>query len=121
MAVRTEPKYGFQYGWVAGDDDWGDPMNKNMELMMILMNPSVISDQVATPPGTPAIGDIYIPAAGATGAWAGHTGKFAVWWQTPAQSSPAWLIIVPKAGLVAWIQSGTARLIAYNGTAWVNV
>lgn len=118
MAVRTEPKYGFQYGWVPGDDDWGDPMNRNLELMMLMIQPSVISDVLTAPPGSPAIGDAYIPATGATGAWAGQVGKLAIWWQTPSQSSPAWLFLTPKVGFLTWLQSGTPKLRVYNGSAW---
>lgn len=121
MAVRTDPKYGFQYGWVPGDDDWGDPMNLNLELIMLLMNMEVQSTLLTAPPGGEAIGDIYIPAATATGDWAGHEGEVAVYWQTPVQASPAWLFITPKAGLTGWVQSGTPRLVCYDGSAWQDV
>ena len=59
--------------------------------------------------GSPAEGDTYIVATGATGAWAGKDGKFACWlngawsFRTPADG---WLAYVLDAGMLAVCQSG---------------
>jgi len=120
MALRTDPRLGFTYGWIPGDNDWGNSMNTNLQLLMLLFHLSVISDALTTPPGSPAIGDTYIPATGATGAWAGQVGNIAIWWQTPAQASPAWLFITRKTGMRGWVASASAMKV-YNGSAWVAV
>ena len=42
----------------------------------------VLSRTTTAPPGSPADGDAYIVAAGATGAWAGHDDEIAYWFQS---------------------------------------
>lgn len=119
MAIRTDPRLGYKYGWVPGDDDWSAPMNNNLELTMLLTHLTVLSDLLTAPPGGEAIGDMYIPLATATGAWAGEEDNIAIWWQTPSQGSPAWLFIPVKTGMRAFVQSGTPAMKVYNGSAWV--
>ncbi|KAB2674686.1 DUF2793 domain-containing protein [Brucella tritici] len=52
----------------------------------------VKSITIAAPPSSPAEGDLYIVAAGATGAWAGKSGQIAEW------SSGSWVFSVPFDG-----------------------
>ena len=51
----------------------------NRALMDIdaLLNTGVIDHSLATPPGSPSTGDVYIVAASATGDWAGQDGNIA--------------------------------------------
>lgn len=73
---------------------------------------TAISRTVATPPGTPAEGDRYIVAAGASGEWTGHAGEVASFFQG------GWAFYPPAAGWLVWV-SGENRLYVYSGTAWV--
>jgi len=52
----------------------------------------VISMNVTAPPATPAVGDMYLVPAGATGAWTGQVGKIAEY------TSAGWGIISPPDG-----------------------
>lgn len=66
---------------------------------------------LATPPGSPAEGDVYIVAASPTGAWAGHVGDIAHFY------GGSWKFHVKREGLVLWIDDEDL-LYAYNGSAW---
>ncbi|WP_448786344.1 phage tail-collar fiber domain-containing protein [Brucella intermedia] len=52
----------------------------------------VLSMTVVVPPSSPAVGDVYLVPAGATGAWAGQSGKIAEY------TSAGWGIIDPPDG-----------------------
>ncbi|MFS2326567.1 phage tail protein [Brucella sp. H1_1004] len=53
---------------------------------------SVLSMSITAPPATPALGDAYVVPAGATGAWAGQSGKVAEY------TTAGWGIITPPDG-----------------------
>jgi hypothetical protein len=120
MAVRTDPRFGFQVGWASGDDGWGDGMNNNLEILIYLLHQGVVDLDTATPPGSPSIGDAYIVAPTATGDWAGEEGEIAIWWQSGADVSAEWKFVDPDAdmaGLVLWDQD-TEEFVVWTGTAW---
>jgi hypothetical protein len=71
---------------------------------------AVLSDAVASPPGSPANSDAYLIPTGATGAWAGLDGKIAVWFATD------WLYLTPRVG--AHVDTG-ASLLRRTSLAWV--
>lgn len=80
----------------------------------------VVDKDLTAPPGSPANGSMYIVAAGATGAWAGQSGKLAYWLTTVA----AWTFITPAAGMAVRVldeldTAGLPKVYAYSGTAWV--
>lgn len=77
-----------------------------------LVQLSVASKDLTSPPGAPANGDAYIIPAGATGAWAGQVGKLAVWQEN------AWAFHDPTEGWTAWV-SDLDRMWSFDGTAWV--
>lgn len=52
----------------------------------------VISMTTAAPPSTPAIGDVYLVAPGATGAWSGQVGKIAEF------TAAGWGVMTPPDG-----------------------
>lgn len=62
-------------------------------------------------PGSPADGDAYIVATGATGTWSGKDGKIAF------RMSTGWLYVTPIEGTLAYVQDENTRY-AYNGSAW---
>jgi Protein of unknown function (DUF2793) len=66
---------------------------------------------LAAPPSSPAEGDCYIVAAGATGAWAGSDAKIAAW------QDGAWLFYAPREGWLAWVADEDI-LVVWDGAAW---
>jgi len=72
---------------------------------------SVIDRGLTAPPGSPTEGDIYIPAATATGAWATHENEIAIY------VSSAWVFTVPQEGWVAWINDEDKQ-VKWNTTIW---
>jgi hypothetical protein len=65
------------------------------------------------PPGSPSNGDVYIPKATATGAWATHEGDLAVYFD-------GWIFISPAAGMFGYIDD-EAIWIGYDGTEWLQM
>jgi len=72
---------------------------------------SVINRTTAAPPVTPAEGDRYLIAAGATGAWAGRSGEIASF------ESAVWRFAAPREGWRLWVQDEDVFLI-FNGALW---
>ncbi len=75
-----------------------------------ILNRGAVDKDLATPPGSPAAGDLYIVAAAATGAWSGKSGQVAYYDQI-------WRFIVPKEGMTLWVNDEDKHYI-YNGTGW---
>ena len=73
----------------------------------------VFNQTTVAPPGSPAEGDAYIPFTGATGAWAGHAGKVAIF------ESGSWTILVPGQGWSVY-DASVNRPFYYEGSAWVD-
>lgn len=121
MAVRTDPRFGYKYGWVSGDDGWGNDMNTNLELLMWLAtHPRVLDRDLTAPPGSPTIGDAYIPAATATGDWAGHEDDLAIYWQNPSDASAEWKFVemtTSTDGVAVYIADEDA-LVIWGGDSW---
>lgn len=79
----------------------------------------IVADKDLTaPPGSPVVGDCYIVAAGATGAWAGHDEDLAFYLST------SWNFIQPATGTLAYLQDEDEEY-RYDGSsspgAWVHV
>ena len=74
---------------------------------------NAIDKDLTAPPGSPAIGDTYIVGASATGAWATHDEKIAVY-----GLGSTWLFIPPGEGMFAYVRDENA-LYNYDGANWV--
>ncbi len=86
--------------------------NEALRLLDGLVQLSVLDRDLTAPPGSPADGDRYIVASGATGAWAGWDMNVALW------TDGAWLRLPPRAGWQAWVED-EGLLLVYNGSAWI--
>lgn len=75
MASFKEPNLGLNYGWNDGESGWQDQMDENLRAIGALVQGAIKSVSVTTPPPDAVEGDRYIIPTGATGVWAGHTGK----------------------------------------------
>ena len=89
-------------------------VNEALDTLDGLIQLSVISALLVAPPGSPAEGDRYIIASGATGAWFG-------WDASVAQfSGGVWLRLVPQTGWLAWGAAGS-QLLVWTGSAWTGL
>ena len=73
---------------------------------------SVKDQNLATPPGSPVVGDRYIVAATPTGAWITHTNHIAEW------DGAAWQFYVPAIGWNLFVDD-ELKLYGWSGSAWV--
>lgn len=88
-------------------------VNEALRRLDALVQVSVIDRDLTTPPGSPADGDTYIPAATATGDWTGAENKVVYWDAQPAE----WKIVTPFSGWRAYIQDETVW-IYWDGATW---
>lgn len=85
-------------------------INEAFALIDAIIKGVVLDKDLATPPGTPAVGDAYLVAASPTGAWAGKARSIAYFDQI-------WRFISPVNDLRIWV-ADEQTYYAYNGTAW---
>lgn len=85
--------------------------NEALVLLDALVQLAVESRALAAPPGAPAEGACYIPAAGASGAWSGWDGQIAVY------SGGGWQRLVPLSGFKAWVKAERLT-VTYEDGAW---
>ena len=79
-----------------------------------LVQLSVKDRDLTAAPASPAEGDRYIVATGATGAWVGWDGDVALF------SGGAWVRLNPRPGWRVWIED-EAVLLVFDGTSWIGV
>lgn len=80
------------------------------QLRTLIMLDSVVlgvkDKDIATPPGSPSVGDRYIVAASPTGAWVGHATHIAQWdgtaWAFTTPSSGYTVLVIDEFELYAW-------------------
>ena len=75
---------------------------------------SVADRDLTAPPGSPALGDRYIVAAGGSGAWSGLDGHIVQY------NGTSWTDIAPTEGAVTLVEDEDI-LVGYNGSAWVDL
>src|SRR5262249_47775340 len=85
--------------------------NEALSLLDALTQLAVESRTLATPPGTPADGTCYIPAAGATGAWTGWSGQIALF------TGGDWMRVMPGSGVKAWLKA-ERLILTYEDGVW---
>jgi hypothetical protein len=86
-------------------------VNAALIRMDAILNAGAKDKDLATPPGSPLEGDVYIVAASATGAWVGQSGKIAYYNQS-------WKFITPLEGMTIWVNDEDIQY-SYTGAAWV--
>lgn len=100
---------------VALDDapSWGQVIDRIQQQVNGLdWQESVLDKDLTAPPGGPALGDRYIVAAGATGAWAGQDNDIAEW------DGAAWVFITPDNGTHAPVEDESNLVYVFSGAAW---
>jgi len=86
--------------------------NEALRLLDGLVQLSVLDRDLTVPPGSPADGDRYIVASGATGDWAGWDLNVALF------TDGAWLRLPLRAGWRAWVEDESVLLV-YDGSDWI--
>ncbi len=86
--------------------------NEALRILDGLVQLSVEDRDLTAPPGSPADGDRYIVASGATGDWAGWDLNVALW------TDGAWLRLPPRAGWRAWVEA-ESLLLVFDGSGWI--
>ena len=86
--------------------------NEALRLLDVIVQLAVLDRVRVVAPATPAIGDRYIVAAGATGAWAGQDGRIAVW------DVEGWVFFAPAAGWRAEVIAERTSVV-FGATGWV--
>ncbi len=86
-------------------------VNESLALLDALVHLRLAALDAAMPPGSPAGGDCYGVPAGASGAWAGHDGKVAIF------RDGAWDFATPMEGWRAYV-AAVGRHFVHRGGAW---
>jgi Protein of unknown function (DUF2793) len=86
--------------------------NEALSLIDGLLHLSVISRNLATPPGVIVDGDRYLVAASPTGDWAGQAGLVAL------RMEGAWRFLAPRKGWRLWVEAENILLV-FDGISWV--
>jgi hypothetical protein len=85
-------------------------VNQAFTRLDALLNTGAIDKDLATPPGSPATGDVYIVAGSPTGAWSGHATHIAYFDQI-------WRFVTPREGMLLWVNDENLLYI-FDGTVW---
>lgn len=86
--------------------------NEALRLLDGLVQLSVLDRNQTVPPASPADGDRYVVASGATGDWAGWDLNVALW------TDGVWLRLPPRTGWRVWVED-EGLLLVYDGAGWV--
>ncbi len=111
MAEQTGPNLGIKHGWNLGESGWHSGLDASLFRLDTLVHLSVKDRDLAAPPASPTYGDRYIVGPSATGAWAGHTDKIAIY------TGSAWAFYSPKVGWLAYIED-EGKISVYKTTGW---
>jgi hypothetical protein len=114
MARHESSRWKLSYGWLRGEDWWGDPVSNNFSLIDLLLHPFVETMNETAPPIIPTIGLSYIIGANATGDWTGKDNNLAVYTEF------GWLFCEP---LVRGIRVGSAAPAGWffwDGEQWTD-
>lgn len=86
--------------------------NEALKRLDAIVQLAVKSRTLAAPPASPAEGDRFIVAAGASGTWTGFAASIAAW------QDGTWEFFAPIAGWRAWVEAESV-LMVYDGAAWI--
>lgn len=112
MPAQTEPRSGLLHSWDLGEHGWNTGMDANLlRIGRFGFHLSVKDRNLSAPPTTPAAGDTYIVATGASGDWLGNINNIAVY------TGSAWVFAAPRVGWLAYVED-EEKLIVYKTSGW---
>lgn len=112
MPASTANNLPLKYGWNPKESGWSSDMNLNLQLLAALAHIYVVSDELTSPPGSPTLQSVYIPADGSSGDWLGHDDELAIY------TSQGWKFVTPSPGWRARV-AGDSQSLEWNGSSWV--
>ena len=86
--------------------------NEAIRALDAVVQISVVTRALATPPLTPVEGSRYLVPTAATGAWVAAVGKLS------AFQDGAWAFYTPRVGWLVWVNDEAAAIV-YSATGWV--
>lgn len=114
MPRQESPRLKFSYGWLRGEDWWGDPVSDNFVRIDMLLNPVIVSKSEVSPPaGGVAVGDMFIVAGEGAGAWAERGGQLAM------RTAAGWAFATPTRGVRARLNNPSGW-IWFTGQEWLD-
>lgn len=96
MSRHESVRYKLSYGWLRGEDWWGDPVSDNFVRTDMLLHPWVKSMVEHAPPEVFSIGDMFIVGGitgDATGDWENHETELAI------ATENGWVFCKPTKGV----------------------
>lgn len=88
--------------------------NEALRLLDGIVQASAVDRTTSTPPGSPAEGDTYIVASGATGVWAGWEGDLALY------VDGSWYRLTAVQGMRVW-DLAADELVVRIGSSWTSL
>jgi len=85
-------------------------VNDALNIIDALIQLSVKDRDLTAPPGGESNGDRYLVDTPATGAWTGHEGDIAAYYD-------GWIFITPKEGFTMWVDDEDTHL-DFDGSSW---
>jgi hypothetical protein len=87
--------------------------NEAIAMLDALVQPGVLDRDLAAPPASPANGDRYIVASGASGDWTGRAGSIA------HRLDGVWAFYAPRPGWLVFVVD-EAKLVHWTGSTWAD-
>lgn len=87
-------------------------VNEALARLDALAQIALATEGAASPPASPAEGEVHGVGPGATGEWTGQDGKLALF------LNGGWLFVQPAVGWHGW-RLDTGSAVTFDGTAWV--
>ena len=87
--------------------------NEALARLDLVIQATVESADLTTPPVSPSPGACWIVASGGSGDWAGRDGALAGW------TAGGWIFAMPEAGWRVWAVD-RAGAIRFDGTDWID-
>lgn len=85
--------------------------NEALARIDMLLHGKVESADLTTPPASPTLGQCWIVADAAAGAWTGRDGALASW------TDGGWRFVAPRAGLAIWVEDRNHEM-RHDGDQW---
>ena len=117
MAVNQEPRNKIYNDWLLEQSGFADQMDDNLLTLGAMIDLSVVSTTLTVPPTSPVDGDMFIPAATATGAWTGHENKIVIWRGGDVSAWEIYDVSNLRARLIAYDETNN-KLVVWSGTNW---
>ena len=111
--ASNSPKLSLAHGWSLGENGWNIGLDNNIKKIDGLIQLSVESASVASPPTSPLNGSLFIIPSNASGIWSSNTGKIAHYYNS------TWNIYSPGEGWQAWIKDTDIR-VNFDGNSWAD-